>query len=193
MKRFQAIFLALVLALAVTSLAVAAGTPTATKGEKPGAVVVDVTQLSATVKAIDLEKKMVTLEGKNGKIVTLNAKNARNLDQVKVGDKVKVDYIEELAVYVTKSGTPREAEATQTVALAPKGAMPGGMVTNTIELQATVEKIDYKKRTVTLKGPEGKVRTFKVSTDVKRFKEVKKGDQVNLRYTEAFAINVVRP
>ena len=48
---------------------------------------------------------------------------------------------------------PAGAEGVQTVALAPKGKMPGSLVANTIEIQANVEGIDYRKRTVTLKGP----------------------------------------
>ncbi|MGO9689996.1 MAG: hypothetical protein ACLP2X_15830 [Syntrophobacteraceae bacterium] len=46
------------------------------------------------------------------------------------------------------------------------------------------------KRTVTLKGPEGKIRTYKVGKEVKKFKQVKKGDQVVLRVTEALALEV---
>ena len=46
------------------------------------------------------------------------------------------------------------------------------------------------KRTVTLKGPEGKIQTYKVGEEVKNFKQVKKGDQVVLRVTEALALEV---
>jgi hypothetical protein len=46
------------------------------------------------------------------------------------------------------------------------------------------------KRTVTLKGPEGKIRTYRVGKEVKKFKHVKKGDQVVLRVTEALALEV---
>jgi hypothetical protein len=50
-----------------------------------------------------------------------------------------------------------------------------------------------KKRTVTLKGPEGNLSTMKVGPAAKRFKEVKKGDQVVLRVTEALLIDVSKP
>ena len=72
---------------------------------------------------------------------------------MKAGDKVNVEYVEELTVFVKKAGMPAGAEEVKTVALAPKGKMPGGVVANTIEIQANVEGIDYRKRTVTLKGP----------------------------------------
>jgi Cu/Ag efflux protein CusF len=190
MKRLEAMLLMIVLATGIISLAAAAGTANAAKGTKPGAVAVEVIKWSGTVKAVDYEKRTVTLAGEGGKTFTLNAKNARNLDQVKAGDKVKVEYVQELAVFVEKAGGPAGAKALQTVALAPKGQMPGGVVANTVEIQANVEGINYKKRTITLKGPEGNIQTYKVGKEVKHFKQVKEGDQVVLRVTEAIALEV---
>ena len=190
MKKFQAMFLTTVLAVGLISLAVVVESANAAKGTKRGAVAVEVIKWSGTVKAVDYEKRTVTLAGEGGKTFTLNAKNARNLDQVKAGDKVNLEYVEELAVFVKKAGVPAGAEEVQTIALAPKGKMPGGVVANTIEIQANVEGIDYKKRTVTLKGPEGKIRTYKVGKEVKNFKQVKKGDQIVLQVTEAIALEV---
>jgi hypothetical protein len=43
---------------------------------------------------------------------------------------------------------------------------------------------------VTLRGPQQKTKTFKVSKEVKRLNEVKKGDEIVVRHTEAFAIDV---
>jgi Cu/Ag efflux protein CusF len=62
----------------------------AAKDAKPGGLVVDVVKLSGTVKAVDMAKKTVTVEGSGGRTVVVDAKNARNLDQVKVGDKVNL-------------------------------------------------------------------------------------------------------
>jgi hypothetical protein len=58
---------------------------------------------------------------------------------------------------------------------------------------AKVKAVDVKKRTITLTGPEGKTKTFKVDPSVKRLNEVKKGDDVTLRVTQALAIEVVKP
>jgi hypothetical protein len=43
---------------------------------------------------------------------------------------------------------------------------------------------------VTLRGPQQKAVTLKVGKEAKRFDEVKKGDEVVVRHTEALAINV---
>jgi hypothetical protein len=57
-------------------------------------------------------------------------------------------------------------------------------------MTARVEDIDYKNRTVTLRVPQQKTVTLKVDKDVKRFNEVKKGDEIVVKHTEALAISV---
>ena len=160
---------------------------------RPGVVTVDVVKLSGIVKAIDRDKKMVTVEGSGGRTVVIDATNARNLDQLKVGDKVNLTYTEEVALFVRKSDDPPSVTELQNVELAPKGEKPGGVITKTIEVTGSVESIDMNNRTVALKGPAGNVRTYKVGPEVKRLNEVKRGDQVVLRVTQAVALSVGNP
>jgi hypothetical protein len=47
-------------------------------------------------------------------------------------------------------------------------------------------------RTITLKGPEGKKKTFEVDKSVKVLDKLKKGDDITLRVTDALAITVVK-
>ena len=190
MKNMKVLSIALVFSLAVVFSAFAGQEQ---NNPSPGGVVVDVTAVSGEVTAIDYQKKMVTLKGPEGNLVTLHAKNARNLDKVKVGDMVNAKFIESLAIFVRKADSPPSAEEAQAVALVPKGEMPAGLVAQTVQITANVEAIDYQKRTVTLKGPEGGVKTIKVGDAVKRLDEVKVGDQVVLRVTEALALDVTKP
>jgi len=160
---------------------------------KSGAVVVDVVKLTGIVKAIDREKKMVTVEGSGGRTVVIDATNARNLDQLKVGDRVNLTYAEEVALFVRKSGEAPSVSESQNVELAPKGEKPGGVITKMIEVTGNVESIDTNNRTIALKGPAGNVRTYKVGPEAKRFNEIKRGDQVVLRVTQAVALSVGNP
>jgi len=192
MKQFWQMFTVVLLAGAVTYMAAAQVKDGAIKGEKPGGVVVDVVKWTGTVKAVDAQAKTVTVEGPGGKSATINAKNARNLDQVKVGDKVNIQFTDELALFVRKSGAPPAATEAQVVQLAPKGEKPAGLMAKTIELTGSVQSIDSKNRTIDLKGPAGNVRTYKVDKAVKNFDQIKKGDQVVLRFTEAVALSVVK-
>lgn len=74
-----------------------------------------------------------------------------------------------------------------------EGATPGVAMTQSKHLQATVEDIDYAKREVTLKGPEGNSVRLAVGDSVKNFPQMKKGDQVNIGYYESVALSVVKP
>jgi len=193
MKGFQVGMLTVMLVVGFASLAMAQQQASAPEGGKPGAVLVEVVEWSGKVTALDLTKRTVTLEGLSGRVATINAKNARNLDQVKVGDSVKVRYAEELAIFVRKTDAAPRATEANAVELAPKGEKPGGVVTDTIEITANVEAIDYQTRAIALKGPLGNARIFKVSDAVERFNEIKAGDQVVVRVTEAIALAVVTP
>lgn len=164
------------------------------KADKPAVVIVDVSQLKAKVDAVDPAKRLVTVTGPRGNTVTMKVgPEVKNLDQVKPGDELVVRYYDSVALFVRKSTEPPAAAAVGAVAVAPKGAKPGGVMVESTEMTAQVEAIDYAKRTVTLKGPEGKTRMLKVDRGVKRFKEIKKGDEVVVRLTEAIAISVKTP
>ena len=189
MKRQFAVMLVIAVALVMAACAHSASTDAG----KPGVVAVESIQWTATVKAVNYQKRTVTLEGADGKIGTFNAKNVTNLDQVKIGDLVKVEYVEELAIFVRKSNELPSAMEGAAVGLAPKGQMPGGIVADTVQITANVEAIDYQNRTITLKGPQGNVKTFKVDQGIQRFDQIKQGDQVVVNYTEALLIKVVRP
>ena len=192
MQKLQIVLLTGVLAAAINSTAVAQQKESATNDAKPGKVVVEVLKLTGTVKAVDLQNKTVTVDGSGGRTVTVNAQNAKNLDQVKVGDKVNLKFTEELALFVRKSDAQPTASRTDMVALVPKGQKPAGLMARTVELTGTVESIDPKKRTVAVKGPAGNVRTFHVDKAVKSLDQVKPGDQIVLRFTEAVALSVVK-
>ncbi len=160
-------------------------------GPKPAGAVVDVITVTAAVDAVDAEKKTVTLKLPDGtsRIIKVGPE-VKNFDQIKAGDKVKTTFYESVAIFVAKAGEKPSASEVETVEVAPKGAKPGAVVVDTIEVVSVVEKINYKKRTVSLKGPQGGVKTFTVDKSVKNFKNIKKGDDVILRVTEAVAVMV---
>ena len=87
------------------------------------------------------------------------------------------------ALIVFTAGLTVSAEEKQT-------NRPGGTIVEVSTITATVEAIDYKARTVTLKGPEGNLVTMKVGEDAKNFNQVAKGDKVTFDYYAAFAIDV---
>jgi len=126
---------------------------------KPGVVVINAASITATVEAIDYDKRTVALKGPRGNVVELKVgPDVKNFKQIKPGDRVTTNYYESTAILVRKPDEPPFAEKASAVQVA--------------------------------RGPQQKTATLKVSKDVKRFGEVKKGDEVVIRHTEALAIDV---
>ncbi len=192
MKRTLSLVMALLLVVVLVSVGFAQEKKAAKKaGPKPAGAMVDVVEMTAVVDAVDAAKKTVTVKAPDGTTRTFKVgPEVKNFDQIKAGDKVKTTFYESVAVFVAKAGEKPSVSEVQTVKVAPKGAKPGAVVVNTLEVTAKVEKIDYKKRNISLKGPEGNVRTFTVDKSVKNFKNIKKGDDVYLQVTEAVAMVV---
>ena len=159
--------------------------------DKPGVVMAEGASITATVEAIDYDKRTVDLKGPKGNVVTLKVgPEVKNFNQVKTGDRVTAKYYQSTAIMVRKPNEPPFTEQQSAVQVAPKGAKPGTVAVETTEMTAVVDDINYKTRTVTLRGPQQKTVTLKVDKGVKRFNEVKKGDEIVVRRTEAMAIDV---
>ena len=93
---------------------------------------VEVVTVTAVVDKINLEKRKVTLTLDDGKTKTYKVdKSAVNLDQVQVGDHVKMACTEELMVTVNKAGETPAAASLGAVNLAPKGSKPRGIIVET--------------------------------------------------------------
>jgi Cu/Ag efflux protein CusF len=152
-----------------------------------------VTTLTGTVEAVDLANRVVTIKGSRGKTVELKVgEEAKNLDQVKVGDKVVAKYYESIAFRMKKPGEAEGVTTEQAVAKAKPGEVPAGVVANQVTVTATIMDISPKKTYVTLKGPEGKTVDVKVM-DPKNIEGLKVGDQVVITYTQALAIALDKP
>jgi hypothetical protein len=153
---------------------------------------VEVVTVTAVVDKIDLEKRKVTLTFDNGKTKTLKVdKAAVNLDQVNVGDHVKMSYTEELIVTANKSGETPSAANVGAVNLAPKGSKPGGIMVDTTAISGKILAIDTVKRKVTYEDAQGKRKTAKVRKNVD-ISGLAVGDSVDAVMTESVVFAVTR-
>ena len=90
-----------------------------------------VSEMTATVEDVDLANRMVTLKGPKGGMVTTEVDTkVKNLDQVKVGDELKVKYY--LAVLVSAKIVGDDAKRSEEVidsgvAVAAPGVMPAAI------------------------------------------------------------------
>ena len=152
----------------------------------------DVITLTATVQAVDLENRLVTLKGERGRVVTVNVgEEARNLDQVKVGDRVVITYREAMAIQLIKeptSGGVTERRNTLSGSRAELGQRPSATLRDKTEIVANVIAVNKKARRVTVQGPQHAV-TVKVAPDID-LSSIRVGDQVRAVYVEEFGISV---
>jgi ribosomal 50S subunit-recycling heat shock protein len=190
MKKLLVFVVAVLFGLSTSGLVFAGEKAPAT--EKPLSVKKEkVVTAIATVEAIDLQKRVVTLKGPKGNVFDVTVgEQARNLPQVKVGDQVEVKYYESLALRLVKPGEGvAGVQETSALARAKEGEKPGGMAGSQVTLTATITAINKKTHEVTLKGPEGKTITVKAEHP-ENLKKVKVGDEIEITYTEALAISV---
>ncbi len=59
-----------------------------------------------------------------------------------------------------------------------------------VDVLARITKIEQATREMTVTGPIGNSVTLRVPDELKKFDELKVGDEVNARYVEAFALSV---
>ena len=159
--------------------------------QKPSGKIEDTVEVEATVTYINVPQRLVELEGPGGRSIVVEASEAvKNLDQVKVGDVVKIAYTEALAWQVKKAseGTPGVTTAASAQAAKP-GEKPARSASRSVTLTATITAIDLAGGTVTLTGPQGRSRTIKAA-DPANLKKVQVGDLVDITYSEAVAISV---
>jgi Cu/Ag efflux protein CusF len=183
MRKVLGIWLAVVCAVAVVACA------TAPEQKKPAVEKSRVVTITATVEALDLASRMVTLKGPKGNTITFKADDrVKNLAQVKVGDQVVAKYYESVAIQVMKPGQAQAGTA-GAAATAKPGEKPGMVATGETTITASIEAIDREMPAVNLKGSDGNVETYKVQ-DPKNLENVKVGDQVVITYTVAVAISV---
>jgi hypothetical protein len=154
----------------------------------------DTVVITAEVVAIDKVDRTLLLMDPEGNIVDLEIdKEARNFNQIKVGDILKAEYYESVAIYIGKKGTQPKAGAGLVVGRSAKGEKPGGVLVETIDVLVTVKSKNKSKRTLKLKMPDGKKIKTKVDKSIKEFDNLKKGDTIHVRITEAVAISIEKP
>jgi hypothetical protein len=160
-----------------------------TKGAE-SATVTGTKTVTAKVVAIDSTTRTVALKDKKGRVVEVQVgEEARNFDQLKIGDVVTTEYRESMSLSLTKASGPRSASERTIEQRSAPGAKPGGTIGREVTIMADVVAVNPKTETVTLKGPQGNTVEVIVQ-DPEQMKNIRKGDQVQVVYTEAVAISV---
>jgi hypothetical protein len=161
----------------------------------PVSTVRNVHKSTATVESVDAKKRLIELRTESGTKTVAVPAEVRNLEQVRPGDQVVVEYYEGLAAQFKKKGestTIGVVEQTTGTARQAEGMRPGGAVANTVTTTVVIESVNQPQNSVTFTGPAGMTRTVDVKDPKAQqfIGTLKKGDEVELTYTEALAVSV---
>lgn len=147
---------------------------------------------TATIEVIDKAARTVTLKDSTGKLVEVKApEQMEGFNSLKIGDQVTATYFAAIAVNVRTPGAapPRSEPTTVTQR---KDRKPGSETRREQTFTATVEAVDPKASSLTVKGPQGRVVALEVP-DATQLQNVKVGDTVDVTYYESLLIKVARP
>ena len=154
----------------------------------------DVEVVEATVTAVDLERRVVTLRGPEGNSLSIHVQpQVRNLAQVSDGDQLRVSYTRALIASMTEPGqASSDVPVVAATARAPEGGMPGVAAGAVISATVKIISVGTDGTTVTFRGPAGELRSIEVEREVSRafVRKLKPDDEVDMTYSEAVAVEV---
>ncbi|KAA0679281.1 hypothetical protein [Roseomonas genomospecies 6] len=174
------------------SMTPSAAAPTGVEAT-PRLSMVENVRSAAKVRGIDKAARTVILQFPDGREEAVTAGDeVRNFDRIKVGDTVQTEYVRLTNIVTQPPGGGPGVVERSSVDRAAVGEMPRASAVTTTQVTEVVDAVDLGRRTVTLRGPQGRVRTVPVPPEVQGLETVKRGDEVVIRRTEAAAITVMR-
>ena len=162
-----------------------------------GAGDTDTVSVRATVKAVDMKTRTVTLVGPQGETKTLKVGDqVQNLAQVKPGDIVVARFYDSVAYVLSPPGTkvPEDTLAAAAARAVP-GGLPAGGVAEKVVVTGLVVGVNPTAHTLSLVNPPpagGEVRTLTVKDPEyqKMLPQIKVGDTITAYSTEAVVVAV---
>ena len=153
-------------------------------------------EATATVTAVDMERHLVTIQGPQGNSAVIQVTDqVKNLPQVKIGDMVDIKYYQSAIVGLVKvdENTSLDTTVSGVKAGRPEGDKPGGAIGLQVKRRAEVMFVDPIQKFITFLSPDRGLRkvSLKNSPELQHYlDELKKGDVVEVTYTEALAISL---
>jgi Cu/Ag efflux protein CusF len=145
---------------------------------------------TATIEAIDLTSRHVTLKNDKGEQDTFSVSPAvTRFNELKVGDKVKMTYYESLVFQVRKPGEKSSGASDEAALNRAKGALPGGTIATQEKRTVTVKAVDPAVPSITVTTDDGRTVSRRIE-DKKNIEGVKPGDKIDITYTQAILTSI---
>ena len=161
----------------------------ATQEKVEGVGYVTVVTFHGKITAVDTGRKLVTLEGPQGRTVTVWVKNPANLRAAKVGDPFAARFYDVVTVRKKQSGESVQNATTVGAWTTNPLGVPGGSRAQQTTMLVTVDAIDEANGTVTVKAADGTNQTVKAKNP-ENLKQLKVGDELVIVEYRAIAISL---
>ena len=148
-------------------------------------------QLHAQIVGIDAGARSLTLKGVKGRVITVAVgKEVTNFDALKIGDRVDVQVRDAMLIRAMKASSKGDElrKRVDTEVYAPASGSQGFGAVHETEIVATVQSINSKNKTITLRGP-WHTETFDLSSEIAAYK-LRPGDTVHAVLISATAVEV---
>ena len=146
---------------------------------------VTVLTLKGEVATVDPANLLVAIRQANGNVSTMEVRSTGELEGIKPGDRVSVQYFEGGQI-----GRPEGSEAPTPASLrAGLIAASGSVIKH--HLVGSIERVDIDNQEVTLKGSDGSVQTIEI-TNPEDLENVKAGDTVVITNAQALALTLTK-
>jgi Cu/Ag efflux protein CusF len=152
---------------------------------------VEVINATASVEAVNLAARKLTLKNEAGAVETFEVSpELKRLNEVKPGDRVQVQIYRAIAVAMNRHGETKPAQIKEDIQKGPAKDAPRLAGVREVTSTVTINDVDTANNLVSVTGPKGFVAVLTVKRpEMQAFiKQLKKGDQVDLRYTEAVVV-----
>ena len=145
--------------------------------------------VTATVEAIDVATRAVTLKGPDGTYNVVTAPpEMKRFNELKVGDKITARYYENIVIRLKAPGE-KDVDTGTLGASRGDGARPAGTVAEQRTITATITQLDPKVPSITFTGPNGWSYSSRVQDKV-ALSKVKVGDKVDITWTAAALVSI---
>ncbi len=189
MKAFHSLRQAVAVAILMS-----AGSLAAHAADIPLSRSLEADEVTTRVLAVDPANHQVVLEGAEGRQVHVQLSDqAKDLDNLKVGDQVKVLVTHAVAAVLdtdVDTSAPDASEKSGIVRATADNPNPGGAAFRQVQVQLKITHIDLKKNQVTLENPAGLSKVLTVERPEIRagLKDLKVGQSVLVTYTDTLEI-----
>ena len=146
---------------------------------------VTVLTLKGEVATVDPTNLLVAIKQANGNVSTMEVRSTAELEGIKPGDRVSVQYFEGGQI-----GKPDGNEA-PALASVRDGLLAASGTAMKHHLVGSVERVDTYSQEVTLKGSDGSLQTIEI-TNPEDLENVKAGDTVVITNAQALALSLTK-